>query len=98
MHEESFEVPVDHPAFEGHFPGRPIVPGVVLLGRAVRALADALGAPPSAYEIASAKFLRPVGPGTTLRIRVEQSGERWRVDIFDGDDAVATGVLTVRET
>ena len=27
----SFRVEADHPALEGHFPGRPIVPGVVLL-------------------------------------------------------------------
>lgn len=95
MHEQRFEVPVDHPAFDGHFPGRPILPGVVLLGRTVRALGEALGEPPSAYEIAAAKFLRPVGPGTTLAIRIEQTGERWRFDIFDGDDAVATGMLKV---
>lgn len=97
MREQVFDVPLDHPAFDGHFPGRPILPGVVLLGRAVRALGEALGEPPSAYEIASAKFLRPVPPGATLRIRVEPTGERWRFDIFDGDHAVATGVLKVRE-
>lgn len=97
MREQSFVVPTDHPAFEGHFPGRPILPGVVLLGRAVRALGELLGEPPSAYEIASAKFLRPVAPGATLRIHIGQTGERWRFDIVDGAAAVATGVLKVRE-
>ena len=32
-----FEVPADHPAFPGHFPGRPILPGVVLLDAVLQA-------------------------------------------------------------
>ena len=34
----SFRVGADHPALEGHFPGRPIVPGVVLLADRVEVL------------------------------------------------------------
>ena len=55
----------DHPAFAGHFPGRPLLPGVVLLSEVLEAvLADAtlaalVGERP---VIASAKFLAPVSP------------------------------------
>ena len=33
----------DHPAFAGHFPGTPILPGVVLLDSALQAIAAATG-------------------------------------------------------
>ena len=28
---QRIEIGADHPAFDGHFPGRPILPGVALL-------------------------------------------------------------------
>lgn len=37
-------MPADHPAFDGHFPGNPILPGVVLLDQVVALVVDgALG-------------------------------------------------------
>lgn len=61
-----WRVPVDHPAFAGHFPGRPIVPGVVLLDRAVWLAQAQLGVPVGGWQIAQAKFLSPCGPGDEL--------------------------------
>lgn len=59
-------VPTDHPAFAGHFPGQPIVPGVVLLDRAI-IFAESLMARQSAgWQVGNAKFLAPVGPGAEL--------------------------------
>ena len=62
----TWTVPVDHPAFTGHFPGRPIVPGVVLLDRMLGFIAVAPGRDSVGWRIANAKFLSPVGPGETL--------------------------------
>ena len=36
-------VPPDHPAFVGHFPGTPILPGVMLLDTVLHAIATANG-------------------------------------------------------
>ena len=58
----------DHPAYAGHFPGRPVLPGVVLLDAALSAISDATGRPLSTRELASAKFLSPVTPGETLTL------------------------------
>lgn len=33
-------IPVDHPSLAGHFPGHPIVPGVVILDEIIQAVAD----------------------------------------------------------
>lgn len=65
-------VAIDHPAFAGHFPGRPIVPGVLLLDRALIFAAGWLGLPESGWQVANAKFLSPVGPGEELLFSLQQ--------------------------
>jgi len=65
---DHWTIPTDHPAFAGHFPGAPIVPGVLLLDRAVMVIAEATGFTPDALTIRSVKFLSPVGPGETVVI------------------------------
>jgi 3-hydroxymyristoyl/3-hydroxydecanoyl-(acyl carrier protein) dehydratase len=64
----TWTVPVDLPAFAGHFPGRPIVPGVILLDRVLDLIAagHGVGGGVAGWSIANAKFLSPVGPGETL--------------------------------
>lgn len=64
--EFSWDVPATHPAFPGHFPGRPIVPGVVLLDQAILFAERLLGRPPGPWQIGNAKFLSPVGRAETL--------------------------------
>jgi 3-hydroxyacyl-[acyl-carrier-protein] dehydratase len=59
-----FTLPPDHPALPGHFPGRPIVPGVLLLDAAF----NAIGLPIS--KVIRAKFLAPVGPGEEIEINI----------------------------
>lgn len=64
-------VPADHPAFAGHFPGKPIVPGVVLLDRAILFAEQLLGQPDLAWQVGNAKFFSPVGPGEALVFTLE---------------------------
>lgn len=64
-----------HPAFAGHFPGHPMVPGALLLDAVLHAIAQAQAeagsadtGPQRVWQIASAKFLSPVQPGETLTL------------------------------
>ncbi len=92
--ETSISIPVDHPAFAGHFPGTPIVPGVVLLDEALFAIQATTGASPQACHIALAKFFHPVGPGARLVIRHKPLADgSVRFDILDGPRTVASGVV-----
>ncbi len=72
----AFTVPHDHPSLPGHFPGDPIVPGVVLLDHVVALVASAL-APAKLVAVPSVKFLSPVRPGEAVTVS-------WR-DRADGD-------------
>ncbi|MFT3817426.1 MAG: AMP-binding protein [Rubrivivax sp.] len=74
---EVVTIDADHPAFDGHFPGQPVLPGVVLLGLVLRALRrqPALTAIVGGTPVVEAvKFLAPVGPGARLRIALREDG------------------------
>ncbi len=100
--EVTLTIAADHPAFAGHFPGRPIVPGVLLLDAALHAVAQARQAagkttasePNLRCQIASVKFLSPVQPGETLTVSwaVTEKGQT-RFDIAGGGRPVATGIF-----
>ena len=90
-------VPADHPAFAGHFPGMPILPGVVLLDIALQTIADASGIALDNCEIGSVKFLSPAGPGDELLIRhsIADNGTM-RFDILAGERKIASGNIMAR--
>ena len=67
--ESRFAVPAEHPCLPGHFPGRPVVPGVVLLDGVMEAArAAGLGV----ASLPSAKFLAPVGPGQEVVVSLRR--------------------------
>ncbi|MEA3122106.1 MAG: hypothetical protein QOH33_1667 [Paraburkholderia sp.] len=95
----AFDIPIDHPALPGHFPGRPIVPGVMLLERALSAISAALERAPHTWTISSAKFPNPAMPGGPFDLSF-QSNENGTIHfaVSAGARTVATGVLIERPT
>ena len=91
------DIAPDHPAFAGHFPGAPVLPGVVLaslvfetLG-AAPALAQRLG---GTAQIDQVKFQSPVGPGSSLRITLSPQGRGITFEIRCAATVVARGRLS----
>lgn len=90
-------VPADHPVFAGHFPGTPILPGVMLLDTALDAIAAATGIALDLCEISSVKFLSPACPGDELVIRhVLSDSGTIRFEIMAGVRKIATGTIVPR--
>jgi 3-hydroxymyristoyl/3-hydroxydecanoyl-(acyl carrier protein) dehydratase len=90
------EIALDHPAFDGHFPGQPVLPGVALLAevleaaRAEPALRACIGAAP---KLAIVKFLAPVGPGARLAISFRLGARVLEWQVGDGTREVASGQI-----
>lgn len=82
-------IAADHPAYAGHFPGRPITPGVVLLDTAQRAIEAACGQRISG--LAMAKFLSPHSPGEALELDYSLSASAARFEITAGERKIASG-------
>ncbi len=96
-HATHWTVPLDHPAFAGHFPGTPILPGVVLLDTALHAIAQASGIALTHCEISAVKFLSPAHPGDALVIQHEISASGTiRFDIVAGMRKIASGSIVAK--
>lgn len=61
----------EHPALDGHFPGNPIVPGVVLLTEILRAVEAEIGRTIQVREFRTVKFIAPLRPGRSFTIHIE---------------------------
>ena len=93
--EFTWTVPTDHPAFAGHFPDRPIVPGVVLIDRAILFAGQLPGLADAPWQIGNAKFFSPVGPGEVLTFGLQgRAGGALAFTVRSGDREVASGSLT----
>jgi len=77
----TLEIPADHPSFAGHFPGQPLLPGVVVVSLI-------LGPAP---KLASAKFLAPVRPGSVLTLQWQPEGQGLRFEARLGQTVAASG-------
>lgn len=94
-------VTFNEPHFQGHFPGWPVMPGVLIIEAmaqtsaclVVKTLGDeAKGKVVYFMSIEEAKFRRPVTPGDSLHIHVEKIQNRRNVWKFNGKAMVGDQV------
>jgi 3-hydroxymyristoyl/3-hydroxydecanoyl-(acyl carrier protein) dehydratase len=88
-----FAISADHPCLPGHFPGRPLVPGVVLLERVIEA-AQAAHGPLGALRLPQVKFLQPLLPEQVAEVELETLGAtRWRFRVRRSGEVLASGEI-----
>ena len=90
-------VTINEPHFQGHFPQRPVMPGVLIIEAmaqtaavlVVRSLGrDAEGKLVYFMTIDSARFRKPVMPGDSLHVHVKRQRNRGSVWKFTGEAKV----------
>lgn len=97
-HQADFVVPVSHPSLPGHFPGAPVVPGVVLLDEVRAIAAQWLGEPLLLAGLPQVKFSAPLLPGRRASLRLVREGSRLRFAVTGADGtALASGIMALAE-
>jgi 3-hydroxyacyl-[acyl-carrier-protein] dehydratase len=99
-------VAANHPALPGHFPGEPVVPGVVLLDRLLEIAQASFGFPLRVTGLPQVKFLAPLLPGEEAHAVLEwaqtendhstqQRAERLRFRVERAGQVIAQGAFSV---
>ena len=92
-HSATLRVPANHPALAGHFPGNPIVPGVVILDAVIGAAEAWLDARFHLAGLSHAKFLAPLKPDEAARIELQLRDPQLDFVVYRGQDTIAKGTL-----
>ena len=93
-HSATLCVPAKHPALAGHFPGNPIVPGVVILDAVISAAEAWLGGDFHVHGLSHAKFLSPLQPDEAARIELALRGPLLEFAVYRGEATIAKGTLS----
>ena len=94
----TFVVPPDLPFFEGHFPGHPILPGVVALGWMLAAAERFLARPLGAAELLNVKFQNVILPGAAVELTITpKPGGRLQATLLSEAGIHASALIPAQE-
>jgi 3-hydroxyacyl-[acyl-carrier-protein] dehydratase len=98
VHRATVRIPSDHPALTGHFPGRPIVPGVVLLQCVLDEAERWLGKALSVRALPQAKFSAPLLPEQDAELELRLTKGELRFSVTRDAQVVTQGLFATGST
>jgi 3-hydroxymyristoyl/3-hydroxydecanoyl-(acyl carrier protein) dehydratase len=98
VHRATVRIPADHPALPGHFPGRPIVPGVVLLQCVLDEAERWLGKELSVGGLPQAKFSAPLLPEQDAELELRLTKNELRFSVTRNAQVVTQGLFATGST
>ena len=88
------KIAADHPSLAGHFPGNPIVPGVILLDEVVAAFREHINKPLVINAMPNIKFVAPLLPEKEFVVSFEHKKEGLAsFSMQSGDAVIVSGQL-----
>lgn len=90
-----FLIDHDHPCLPGHFPGHPLVPGVVVLEQVLHAVCEDSGLPLGALRLPQVKFLAPLYPGQQARVQLQGQRPRWKFTVEHAGQLLVRGEVVL---
>jgi 3-hydroxymyristoyl/3-hydroxydecanoyl-(acyl carrier protein) dehydratase len=96
-HQTTFVIAADHPSLPGHFPGTPVVPGVVVLDQVLQASQRWQGREIEVRALKQVKFHSPLLPEQRADISLEIDGTTLTFRVTREDQPVAQGAFTLAQ-
>lgn len=84
-------MPAEHPCLPGHFPGHPLVPGVLMLEQVARALRD--WRQQRLVRVREVKFLAPLHPQEMVELELTGRSGQVRFEMHRNGQLLARGAI-----
>jgi 3-hydroxymyristoyl/3-hydroxydecanoyl-(acyl carrier protein) dehydratase len=95
VHATVLRVDANHPSLPGHFPGQPIVPGVVLLDCVLQEAERWLRRPVRVVALPNAKFTAPLLPEESADLQLKLDAAELRFTLSRDGSAIAQGLFRI---
>jgi 3-hydroxymyristoyl/3-hydroxydecanoyl-(acyl carrier protein) dehydratase len=95
VHTTRVRIAANHPSLPGHFPGRPIVPGVILLDRVLIEAERWLQRPVHPSSLPNAKFTAPLLPEQDAELQLKLDGDELRFSLSREGAFIAQGSMRI---
>ena len=95
VHVTVLSIAANHPSLPGHFPGQPIVPGVVLLDCVLQEAERWLQRPLRVLGLPNAKFTAPLLPEQSAELQLKLDADELRFTLSRDGAALAQGLFRI---